>query len=158
MELYFLRHAKAVSRAEWERADSERPLTAEGRADTARVAAFVAKLGRPLDAIVTSPYSRARETAEIVAQHLNLGEKLAQDELVTPGFDAGALAKIVKSYPDACCLMIVGHEPDFTQTVGELTGGRIALKKGGMAYVETPGRSLKNAELVWLVQPAVLGL
>jgi len=121
------------------------------------MAGLLARLAPALDAVVTSPYLRASETAEIVAQHLNLQDKVVLDEKLTPGFDTVRLAKLVKSFPEAKALLLVGHEPDFTTTIRDLTGGRVVLKKGGMAYVDTGDASFKKAVLVWLVQPGVPG-
>ena len=157
MELYFLRHGAAAARADWEGDDSQRPLTDQGREDVARVAGLLARMAPALDAIVTSPYVRSSETAEIVAQHLDMQDKVVIDDRLEPGFDAGRLGKLLKKFPEAKALLLVGHEPDFTTTIGELTGGRIVLKKGGMGYVETADASLKKAVLVWLVQPGVTG-
>lgn len=158
MELYFLRHAKAVSSAGWDRDDSERPLTEQGREQAARIAGFIARLGLPIDAIVSSPYERAYGTADITARHLNMQDKLVSDERLAPGFDVDELEDILQDHPDAGALMFVGHEPDFSSTVGRLVGGRIVMKKGGIAYVESADASLTKATLVWLVQPALLGV
>lgn len=157
MELYFLRHGAAAPRGEWEAEDSQRPLTDRGREDVAKMAVLLARTAPALDAIVTSPYLRASETAEIVAQHLGLEGRVVSDMLIAPGFNAGRLAKLIRQYPEANALLLVGHEPDFSTTVGELTGGRIVFKKGGMALVESAGESLKKATLAWLVQPGVVG-
>jgi phosphohistidine phosphatase len=157
MELYFLRHGAAAQRGEWEGDDALRPLTDAGREDVARMAGLLARLAPPIHAVVTSPYLRASETAEIVAQHLDLQDKVVQDERLEPGFDAGRLAKVIKKFSEANALVLVGHEPDFSTTIGELTGGRVVMKKGGMACVETADASLKKAVLVWLVQPGVIG-
>ena len=158
MELYFLRHGIAGERAEWQGDDSERPLSDPGREEMTRVAGAIAKLGLALDAIITSPYARAFQTADIVAQHLNMQDKLVKEDRLAPGFGIEKLVRLLKAYPDAQALMFVGHEPDFSQTVTELVGGRIVLKKGGMAYVRAAYPSLKKAELVWLVPPSLLGL
>jgi phosphohistidine phosphatase len=157
MELYFLRHGAAAPRAGWEGDDSKRPLTDPGRAEVARMAGLLARSAPALDAVVTSPYLRASQTAEIVAQHLNLQDKVVSDERLEPGFDAARLGKLIKQFPEAKALLLVGHEPDFTMTIGEITGGRVVLKKGGMAYVDTADGSLKKAVLVWLVQPGLIG-
>lgn len=157
MELYFLRHGAAEPWAGWEGDDSQRPLTEQGREEVARMAGLLARSAPALDAIATSPYLRSSETAEIVAQHLDLQDKVVTDDRLAPGFDAGRLGKLLKKFPEAKALLLVGHEPDFTTTIGELTGGRIVLKKGGMGYVQTADASLKRAVLVWLVQPSVTG-
>jgi phosphohistidine phosphatase len=158
VDLYFVRHAKAVSRATWDRDDPERPLAERGLEEAARMADFIAKLGIALDAIVSSPFARAYETADIMAQHLDMRDRLIRDERAIPGFDLEELSDILEDYPDARALMFVGHEPDFSNIVAGLVGGRVVFKKGGMAYVECPQSSLKNATLVWLVQPSVLGV
>ena len=158
MELYFLRHAKAVSREEWDGDDARRPLTERGRHDAARMAGFVARLALPIDAIVTSPYDRALETAEIAAQHLNMTDRLVSDDRVAPGFDREALEGILADHPDAEALMFVGHEPDFSSIIGRLVGGRVVVKKGGIAHIESSGASLDKAALLWLVQPSILGV
>ncbi len=157
MEFYFLRHGAAISRGDWEGEDSLRPLTEEGREQVARMAGILARMIPPIDAVVTSPYLRASETAEIVARHLNLDDKVVSDERVAPGFDAGRLAKLVKHSPGANALLLVGHEPDFSSTLRELTGARVVLKKGGLAVVESADDTLKKATLVWLLQPGIVG-
>lgn len=157
MELYFLRHGAAAPRGEWEGEDAQRPLTEQGREDVARVAAFLARTAPALDAIVTSPYLRASETAEIVAQHLNLQDKVVTDEKIAPGFDSGRLAKLAKQFPEAKALLLVGHEPDFSTTVRELTGGRVVFKKAAAAYVQTPDDAPRRGVLIWLVQPNLTG-
>jgi phosphohistidine phosphatase len=155
VELYFLRHGIAAPRGDWGGDDAQRPLTEQGREEVARIAGLLARLAPALDAIVTSPFLRAAQTAEVVAEHLNLQDKVALDDRLAPGFDIGRLGKLLKKFPQAKALLLVGHEPDFTTTIGELTGGRVILKKGGMAYVESADESLKRAVLVWLVQPGL---
>ena len=54
--------------------------------------------------------------------------------------------------------MLVGHEPDFSTTIGELIGGAaLACKKGGLARVDARDDELAGAELVWLLPPRALG-
>jgi phosphohistidine phosphatase len=158
MDFYFFRHGVAVSKGEWEGDDSQRPLTEQGREEVAKMAGFLARLAPAIDAMVTSPYLRASETAEIAAQHLNLQDKVVRDERLQPGFDGDQLAKLLKEFPEAAALVIVGHEPDFTTTIRQLTGGRVVLKKGGIAYVQTADSSLKKGVLGWLVQPGTAGV
>ena len=158
MDLYLVRHGAAVERAAWSGPDSERPLTETGRKDMARVASSIAKLGLHIDAIVSSPYTRAHETADILAQHLNLRDKLAIDKTLAPGFSPESLGKVLKRLPDLEGVVLVGHEPDLSSTIGRLTGGKVAFKKGAVAQVRFSYPSFKKAELVWLAQPALIGL
>ncbi|MGI5939711.1 MAG: phosphohistidine phosphatase SixA [Thermoleophilia bacterium] len=157
MELYFLRHGAAASRVGWTDDDALRPLTDRGREEVGRMATLLARTAPALDAVLTSPYIRAAQTADIVAEHLSLQDKVTSDASITPGFDEARLTKVVGRFAGAKALLVVGHEPDFSTIIGRLTGARIVLKKGGMALVETPGRSLHRATLVWLVQPGLVG-
>ncbi len=87
-----------------------------------------------------------------MARHLNMPDKLVSDDRVIPGFDLTRLEDILQDHPDVGALMLVGHEPDFSNVVGRLVGGRIIMKKGGIAYVECAEASLEiEASLVWLV-------
>ena len=147
-----------MDRAAWSGPDSERPLTETGREDIARVATSLAKLGLQIDAIVTSPYTRAHETADILAQHLDLRDKLSIDKTLAPGFNPESLGKVLKRLPDSKGVVLVGHEPDLSSTIGRLTGGKVAFKKGAVAQVRVSYPSFKKAELVWLAQPAFIGL
>ena len=159
MKLYFLRHGLAGQRGEWTGNDFDRPLTEGGKERMAREAATLAKLGLNLDLIITSPLIRAYQTAEIVAQRLNMAAKLIQDERLAPGFGAEQLAQILRAHSDVNTLMLVGHEPDFSETISHLIGGgRVVCKKGGLACVDMPDPALLTGDLVWLIPPSVLAL
>lgn len=157
MKLYFLRHGLAEDRAEWQGADFERPLTEEGKEKMKREAATIANLGLEIDLIVTSPLARAYQTAEIVAKKLDLLDKLITDGRLSPGFRHGALGRLIRAYPKAATLMLVGHEPDFSATISYLIGGgRIDCKKGSLACVDIPDPSRLRGDLMWLLPPKVL--
>lgn len=159
MKIYFLRHGLAGARSEWKGEDASRPLTGEGKEKIARTAATIAKLDLGLDVIVTSPLARAYQTAEIVARKLNLLDKLVKDERLAPGFTANQLIRILRDQPDAQAVMLVGHEPDFSETISTLVGGgRIVCKKGSLALVELAHAGSSHGELVWLLSPQVLTL
>jgi phosphohistidine phosphatase len=159
MRLYFLRHGIAGSASEWEGSDDERPLTPEGRERMEREAETMAHLSLKLDAIITSPFLRALETAEIVADRLALRGGVMVDQRVDPGFSSTRLREIVAERDGEQGLMFVGHEPSFSETVGCLIGGGgIVMKKGGLACVEVSGRELERAELIWLLPPKILAL
>lgn len=155
MKIYFLRHGLAGERSEWKHDDAARPLTDEGIDKMKRIAATLAALDLGLGVIVTSPLVRAKQTAEIVAQTLNL--KLIEDARLAPGFNVEQLHALLLDHPDAEALMVVGHEPDFSDTISALIGGgRIVCKKGGLALVELPNAQSRKGELVWLIPPKVL--
>jgi phosphohistidine phosphatase len=155
MDLFFLRHGLAGNRSEWQGDDAKRPLTDEGKAKMKRTAATLATLDLGLDVIITSPLARARQTAEIVARELNC--TLVEDKRLAPGFNTEQLSKILLDHPNANKVMLVGHEPDFSETISALIGGgRIVCKKGGLVLVTLPNAHSKHGELVWLVPPKVL--
>jgi phosphohistidine phosphatase len=159
MDIYFLRHGMAGQRSKWEGADRERPLTGEGKERMAREAATIARLGFALDLIITSPLVRAYQTAEIAAQQLNMLDRLIQDERLAPGFGPDQLAQILKAHPGAASFMLVGHEPDFSETIQRLIGGgQVVCKKGSLAYVNLYNPAALRGELVWLIPPQVLAL
>ncbi len=147
MKLYLLRHGKA-DWPNWDKPDDDRPLTDEGRKQLAAVAKMLARL-EIAPVILTSPLPRASQTAEIAGKHLR--EKIRVEPLLRPGFDAGKLKKILQDF-SGDSLMIVGHEPDFTRTIFQLTGGNTKLPKAGVALVDLDISSMKG-ELRWLVPP-----
>jgi len=166
MRLYFLRHGLAANREDWPaEEDFARPLTARGRDQLEHTAEILAALDLRLDVILTSPLIRALQTAEIVAKRLDMLDRLVQDRRLSPGFDAGQLPAILPAHPGAANLMLVGHEPDFSQIISALIGGGcVVCKKGGLARVDVPpvgawppGTRLAG-ELVWLIPPSVLAL
>ncbi|HEX5275995.1 MAG TPA: phosphohistidine phosphatase SixA [Candidatus Rubrimentiphilum sp.] len=155
MKIYFLRHGIAVEPGDWKRSDYDRPLTSEGRDRMAQEARAFRKMGLKLDAILTSPLVRAKETAAIMASELRMVSK--EDERLGGDFDVSALEEILKGCADLKTLMVVGHEPSFSAVVGRLIGeGRLELKKGGVACVELPDPSTMTGELHFLIPPKVL--
>lgn len=147
MKFYLLRHGKA-DWPNWNRPDDERPLTEEGRKEVAAVAKFLARL-EVAPVILTSPLPRASQTAEIAGKHLKA--KVRIEPLLRPGFDATLLRKILKDFSGKS-LMIVGHEPDFSRTIFQLTGGNAKMSKAGVALIELETDSMKG-ELRWLFPP-----
>jgi phosphohistidine phosphatase len=139
--------------ADWDPArDHERPLTKDGMKKRGPGPA-PADLGVKFDAILSSPYTRAYQTADIVAGKLGLEVKT--EPLLAPGFNPDKLAEIVKSFDEDQALLLVGHEPSFSTVIAELIGGgRVQMKKGALARVDVNGEL--QGELVWLLQPKVL--
>lgn len=159
MILYFLRHGLAGDRAEWDGDDRLRPLTKKGEKNVALSAEMMDAIIRDLDEMITSPLVRARQTAEIVADEFGMQEAMVEDERLAPGFNLEKLAEIVKDYPNAEALMLVGHEPDFSETISKLIGGgNILCRKGGLARVDLINSDPLEGQLVWLLQPKVLTL
>jgi phosphohistidine phosphatase len=155
VRLFFFRHGPAGSQSEWPGPDDDRPLTAEGRAIVARAGRSLARAGVTVDAVLTSPLTRARQTAEIAADKLGLTDRLFDDDRLAHGLDRRRLTAIIAEHPDAQALMLVGHEPDFSATIAELTGGAVVMKKAGVARVDLDESTMRG-RLVWLVPPRIL--
>ena len=151
MELYFLRHGEA-DWPDWAKPDDERPLNKRGREEMKKVAAFLARLNLSLDHIVTSPLPRAEQTARIVTKKLAV--KLQEDPALAPGCGISELKHLLKKYPGES-LMLVGHEPDFSETISALTGATLKLAKAGLALVELDAAQMRG-RLLWLFPPRIL--
>ncbi len=94
---------------------------------------------------------RALETAKLACDALNI-EPIVEDVLAD-GFDSEDALELLLRHGADARVLVVGHEPSFSQVVYDLTGGRVDFKKGGIASlrVERP-----NAELVVLLRPREL--
>jgi phosphohistidine phosphatase len=148
MELYFLRHGEANWPA-WNKPDDERPLTKRGKKEMREIAKFLDRLKVRPDLIVTSPLPRAAQTAEIAADYLKA--KLRKDELLAPGFGMTNLRTVLKRHR-AKVLMLVGHEPDFTDVISGLTGASAKLSKAGVALLDIDPEA-EEGKLLWLFPP-----
>jgi phosphohistidine phosphatase len=148
-QLWLLRHGEAEPHDA--RPDDERRLTDRGR-EQARVAGCaLAALKVKIHLAFTSPKVRARDTALLACEAL--GVEPIEHAALAGGFDVDdALELIGAGTPDQRVL-VVGHEPDFSQVVHDLTGARIDLKKGGIAAVRLDGA---RGELIVLLRPREL--
>src|SRR5687767_9827069 len=118
MDLFLLRHANADTKAD---TDDERPLSEKGIAQSRKVARFCELHQLVPEMILTSPLRRARETAEIVVSHLRV--ELLVVPWLASGMEAETALNELKSYDRFARLMIVGHEPDFSELAAHLLGG-----------------------------------
>jgi phosphohistidine phosphatase len=156
-QLWLLRHADAEPHGT--RPDFERCLTPRGERQARLAGVALARMGVEFELVLTSPRERALRTAELAAEAW--GEqwrgKVEVHEPLSAGFDAQlALAALAELGTDGVGgrLLVVGHEPDLSNVVAELTGARIDLKKGGLAVVRMEGSS----ELIALLRPHELAL
>jgi len=165
MELYLLRHGLAVERGTtgFEN-DSARPLTPKGRRQLRQIAAALKRLNLRCDLILSSPFRRAKQTAEIVATELKLKKRLKFSHALAPGGGAAILFRqLARMKPSPGKLLLVGHEPDLSRLVSLLvTGGRqlqMDFKKGGLCKLDAEKLIAgKCATLAWLLTPKQLKL
>ncbi len=156
MRLYFLRHGKAVDRDSWQGSDDERPLKRQGCKDVDLLGEHFRRKGFKLDLVVTSPLTRAVQTAEIFSKSLRMLSGFQIDDRLRPGCTLELLRSLVLGYPHADRLLVIGHEPDFSTLIGDLTGGyTLVLRKGALARVDLADSGFSGT-LVWLIQPALI--
>lgn len=148
-QLWLLRHGDAEPHGT--RPDSERRLTERGEGQARAAGEALARLSIGFTQVLTSPKVRAQDTARLAAAAWG-GEPELYEPLAE-GFDGrDALDLMAGTEPDAR-ILAVGHEPDLSHAVSELTGARVDFKKGGLAAVSIDGAS---SELVVLMRPREL--
>ena len=155
-QLWLLRHGDAEPHGT--REDSERRLTERGEGQAHAAGVALGRLQASFDAVLCSPKTRARRTAELAAEHWSAQQRglLTVHPPLAGDFDARqALAELSGLPPDGR-LLLVGHEPDLSGVVADLTGARLDLKKGGLAVVRL--ESAAGGELVILLRPRELAL
>jgi len=160
MNLYLLRHGIAVEPGTvGYESDSERPLTDKGKDRLRAAARAMEELGLSFDLILSSPFLRAKQTAEIIAKDLKLRKKLAFSDDLTPAGNPRLLIQQLNQFrPEPESVLLVGHEPYLGKLLALLAAGNTSLeidfKKGGLCKLEAEfllyGRC---AKLVWLLTP-----
>lgn len=165
MNLYILRHGIAVERgAPGFKTDADRPLTPKGRRQLGPIAAAMKSMSLDFSLILSSPFLRARQTAEIVAKSLKLKNRLAFSDALTPDGDPKALVRELNELkPVSENVLLVGHEPYLSRFIAHLISGgeniEIDFKKGGLCKLEADLlRSGRCARLAWLLTPKQMKL
>jgi phosphohistidine phosphatase len=149
VEVWLLRHGDAV--AHGEKPDFQRELTEKGEAQSRLAGDALARLGIAPAACYTSPKVRARDTARLACEPL--GVEPTEVGSIAGGFDGADLRELLSAHGAGEAVLLVGHEPDFSQLVHDLTGARVEFKKGGLAAVRVGGGS---GELLTLLRPREL--
>lgn len=121
-----------------------------------REAKAIEDLNLGLDCIVTSPLLRAKQTAELVAARIGCPDAI-EDPRLANGFNTQRLSEIFSAHPDAECIMLVGHEPSMSATIGRAIGNaNVELKKAALAGIDFGERRSPPGMLVCLIPPKVL--
>lgn len=128
MVVWLLRHGDAEDAAQGSD-DADRALTEKGRRQSRDAGRALATLGAGIEACISSPKRRARETAELACEALGL--EVEVDERLRGGdFDPLELATGRGE------TLLIGHEPDFSRAIAATTGSRVKLRKGGLAALD----------------------
>jgi phosphohistidine phosphatase len=156
MKLYFMRHGIATPKEEGG-PDDKRPLIPEGIKKTKEAAEALKNLEIDFDRILTSPFVRARQTADIVAEVLQMKDRLEEvDELAD--HPVSEVVRALAKYKGEERLLLVGHQNQMGDTIAYLLGGennmRVDLKKSGVCMIEVDKLPPKSpATLCWMLAP-----
>jgi phosphohistidine phosphatase len=163
MELYLLRHAQAVDPVKKGlEIDSDRTLTPEGKARAVSVAKGLLRLELSFNIIVTSPYVRARQTAEAIARVFGAEDRLLVSNHLAPmGRPEDLIAELYRRYSFLDQVLLVGHEPYLSRLASKLTTGTehlgLNLRKAGLVKLRAESfRYGRCATLEWLLPPRIL--
>jgi phosphohistidine phosphatase len=161
MEIYVVRHGIAIDREDPKcPPDPERYLTEEGIEKTKRVAAAVAALGASPELLLSSPYVRAMQTAEIFASALDYSkQKIRRTDLLLPGAEPSLFFRELAKDKQTSTLFVFGHAPQLDDIIAAALGSKhhiTSLKKAGVALIELKRISPPNGQLVWLAPPKLL--
>lgn len=159
MIVYFLRHANAGQSKASRRQDEKRPLDEEGIEQSRYVGRVLAAMEVQVDAIISSPLTRATQTASLVANELGHEAKLELSAALRPEADYDAFLELLAENAGRDSIMVVGHNPTISGFLSLLiTQGvnrdAVDLKKGAVAKAEVTSR--KPAVLRWSITPAVV--
>ncbi len=142
--VYLVRHARAAPHAA---DDARRRLTPDGRAGFLRLVGALRdrlKVAR----VVTSPFLRARETAELLCRIT--GAPLEEDARLASGASEGdELLALVRAAAPGTAL--VGHNPEIAEAVARAAGEDVEVKPGTVAALAVDGRAVR---LAWIEAPA----
>ena len=161
MQLYIVRHGIAIDREDPKSpADPERYLTEEGIEKTKQVAKSIAALGITPDLLISSPYLRAIQTAEIFAEALGHPKaKIRKSNLLLIGAEPVLFFRELAKDKQASAVFCFGHAPHLDELLAAGLGLKhsvTAMKKAGIALLELKRVSPPSGQLIWLVSPKLL--
>lgn len=161
MQLYIVRHGIAIDREDPKcPPDPERYLTEEGIEKTKQVAKGVAALGVSPDLMLSSPYVRAMQTAEIFAHALDYSkQKIRRTDLLLPGSEPSMLFRELAKDKQSSLIFLFGHAPQLDDIVATALGSKhhvTSLKKAGVALIELKRVSPPTGQMIWLAPPKLL--
>lgn len=153
MKFFIIRHGAAAAKADYD-VDADRPLTDEGRAQIENLANLLDKIGARPSAILTSPFVRAVETAQILSKSL-ADAPVEQSQRLTNDYAAADVLDLVAER-NADEIALVGHAPQLDEVLTLMTVGEeieaAHLSKGSCACVEfEEGFGRAEGVLQWLV-------
>jgi phosphohistidine phosphatase len=156
MELYLLRHAIAEDHSPTGR-DQDRRLTEEGREKLRKVLKRAASAGVEPSLILSSPYKRAVETAEIAASELDYKGEILRVGSLTPDSSPPSVWSEIRDHRDEPSILVAGHEPLFSSTVAWLLGSTremVDFRKAALVRIDIHSFSpAPQGVLQWMLTP-----
>lgn len=161
MQLYIVRHGIAIDREDPQcPPDPERFLTEEGIEKTKQVAKGVAEVAAVPDLMLSSPYVRALQTAELFAKALEYPkEKIRKTDFLLPGAESLQLFRELSRDKDSSVVFVFGHAPHLDDLLATALNSKhhiTSLKKAGVALLELKRLVPPGGELIWLSTPKIL--
>ncbi len=153
MRLLFIRHAKALSRQEWQSDDLSRPLSKEG---IQKAREFFSKLPKiyTIDIILSSKATRAIQTADILKEFYP-NSKYFETSKLSPGATVLDFEELIERFRGYENIAFVGHEPDFSYAIGHLVGcEELSIKVKKASVIELIGEDF--FELTGMLYPKML--
>lgn len=155
-EIFILRHGQAED-LKLNQPDFDRVLTEDGKAKTKKLSLFFNELEDGLDLVLSSPYLRAKETAEFFVSSLEKKPELKLVDFLSSGSSSKEIAKGLLPYSLLNKILLVGHAPDLEIFLGKLINAeRITLKKGALAKVTLENSVELSGNLIWLVTSKII--
>ncbi len=160
MELYLLRHGIAEEGSAGQ-SDASRALTADGKRKLKSVLKTALKADVEPSLILTSPFKRAVQTAEIATEVLKYKGELLRTEALVPQSTPASVWEEVRVHHYEPQLLLAGHDPLFTDLAGYLlgfSGLRINFKKGALLRIDFATFSAEpRGTLKWMLVPKLTG-
>ena len=162
MELFILRHGEAGQRSS-QASDRMRPLTTAGKIEILEIAKALKTIGLKFDLVVTSPLKRAYDTAKIVSDIFNIGNRLQVWNELSPEGQRAQVYRKISQLREEYAVLVVGHQPLLGEIVNDMVHKgksgpcNFILKKGGIVRLRLLNKgNIPKGELRWLLSPRIL--
>ena len=158
LKLFILRHGHAEEITKNSNlTDFDRQLTEEGIEKISRIGIFFNNLNEELDLILVSPYIRAKQTAEVFINNLQLKPANEIVDFLACGSSSFEIARGLSKYSQYENVLLIGHCPDLEVLICKLIGAeRITIKKGTLAKIKLNNGIEFSGSLEWLVTPKLV--
>ena len=158
MILYIVRHASAGERVADPKKDEKRPLDEQGRLQSRYVGRLLTQTENIPDVVITSPLTRAMQTASIIANEIGYEQKLEVTPALKPAATFEQFKTMLAAHSKADAVMVVGHNPNLAEFVSRLLSPKghaveVDLRKGAVAKLDM---KKSRAQLLWLITPKLV--